>query len=547
MTEIQSCDVLIIGAGINGCGVFRDLSAQGVSCVMIDRADFCSGASAASSRLMHGGLKYLETGEFDLVQESLIERNRLLVNAAHIVRPLPTVLPLRAHWAGLVPTVARFLGAKTSLRERGSLISRLGMTVYDIFARSNRVMPTHRYLRRKRLDAHVSGLDSGIKSAILYYEGQITAAERLGLELIEQGEALNAGSRAYNYAHIQAIAGDAIRISHPEGELRIRARVIVNAAGAWIDGANSDLGHASRLMRGSKGSHLVVRNAALHDALNGHMVYFGTPDGRVNLCYPFEEAVIIGSTDIPVENPDLAQCDTQETLYMLDAVSGIFPDIKLSADDIRYRFCGVRPLPNATGDIGQVTRNHSIARIALPDGTPVLCLVGGKWTTFRAFAEQASDQVLDLLKRSRLCDTRKMQIGGGSDYPGERVARSAWVTRVAQDSGLTEDRVAVLLSRYGTCAEVVARACDKESPLRDLPGYSDRELDWICRNERVVHLSDLLLRRTLVAMCGALTPGVIAQAAAIAAKSLGWSGARTEEEIAEMLRLVEDSVLGNAA
>ncbi|MCB1410053.1 MAG: FAD-dependent oxidoreductase, partial [Rhodobacteraceae bacterium] len=137
-------------------------------------------------------------------------------------------------------------------------------------------------------------------------------------------------------------------------------------------------------MGGSKGAHLVVENAALLKALNGHMVYFGTADGRVNLVYPFMGRVLIGSTDIKIEDPDAAVCDEGEADYLRAVVAEIFPAIPVTEDQIRFRFSGVRPLPRADGDIGLVTRDHSVAEKSLPSGVPVLCLIGGKWTTFRA-------------------------------------------------------------------------------------------------------------------------------------------------------------------
>jgi len=538
MSEVAQTDVLVIGGGINGAGTFRDLCEQGVDCVLIERGDFCSGASAASSRLMHGGLKYLETGEFRLVRESLVERNRLLANAPHVVSPLPTILPLRSRFGGIGPSVLRFLGRKAELRDRGSVITRLGLALYDLYGRTQRAMPTHRILGRRALERRVRGLDAGIIAGGLYYEGQLSHAERLGLELLLDGERANPASRALSHVRITDAGGGVVTFVQNGEPQRLRPKVIVNAGGAWIDAVNRDLGLETTLMGGSKGSHLVVDNPALHAALNGHMVYFGTSDGRVNLCYPFMGKVLVGSTDLPVPDPDAAACDEGEVAYMIAAVVEIFPDMGIEESQVRYRFCGVRPLPRSGGPVGSVSRDHSIARLALGD-VPVLCLIGGKWTTFRAFSEQAADEVLGLLGRSRRVKTHSLPIGGGKGFPTGEAARAAWVARVAGETGLATARVAVLLGRYGTGAEAVAKACRNETPLASLPGWSRQELAHLCRTERVAHLSDLLLRRTLIALSGHLDSAVIAEAAEVAAGMLGWTAARRAEEEAAMVAYLE--------
>ena len=173
--------VLIIGAGINGCGLFRDLNLQGIDCLLIDRGDICEGASAAPSRLIHGGIKYLETGEFRLVRESAMERNRLLRNAPHFVKPLATVLPMRSWLGGIVPSALRFLGFNAKLTDRGALITEIGLQIYDFYNRKVRALPDHRFLSSRKLRVDHPAFAPDIKAAGLYYEGRITHAERLGL------------------------------------------------------------------------------------------------------------------------------------------------------------------------------------------------------------------------------------------------------------------------------------------------------------------------------------------------------------------------------
>ena len=533
MSDVEEVDVLIVGGGINGCGTFRDLCAQGVRCLLLEREDFCAGASAASSRLMHGGIKYLETGEFRLVRESAEERNRLFANAPHYVSPLPTILPLRSTFGGIVPSVLRFFGREARIVDRGSLVTRLGLTLYDLFGRNLRATPTHRILSRRELDARVHGLSPDIAAAGLYYEGRLSHAERLGFELVLDGEAMMPGSCALN--HVAAVSADRGTVSFAQAgrTRRIRPRILINASGAWIDRVNASLGMRTALMGGSKGSHLVVDNAVLHAALDGHMVYFGSADGRVNLLYPFMGRVLVGSTDIPVDDPDDAACDAEETRYLCATVAEVFPDIPVTPDQIRHRFCGVRPLPRTDGDVGLVTRDHSIAALTLAESdTPVLCLIGGKWTTFRGFAEQVTDRVLTTLGRERRRDTRDMAIGGGKGYPRGARARADWIDARAAASGLGRDRIETLLARYGTHADALLGALADETAMVALPDYSRQELAFLCTTERVETLADLVVRRTTIAISGDLDAASLRECATVAAEALGWTDVTTEAQIA---------------
>ena len=507
MTEVETYDVIILGGGINGCGTYRDLCAQGVRCLLIEREDFCAGASAASSRLMHGGLKYLETGEFRLVTESLTERNMLLQTAAHLVQPLECVVPVRSVFGGIIGSVARFFGIKARLKDRGFLITGLGLAVYDFYGRKLRSTPKSRMLRGKRLRRAMPGLASNIIGAGLYYEGHITHAERLGLELVLDAEAFNPLSMAVNHATLLGSEPDGVlHYSSCKGERRVRGKVIVNAGGAWIDRINATLGLPTKLMGGSRGSHLVVDSPALLAALGGRMVYFGTADGRVNLIYPFAGNVLVGSTDIPQPDPDTALCTDDEAAYLCAAVTEIFPDFPIRADQIRYRFSGVRPLPRSdAADIGAVTRDHSIATLQLPNSdVPILCLIGGKWTTFRSFSEQASNAVLAHLGRGRLTTTAGLAIGGGKGMPRDLAAKAALARAIVAETGAPMPRVLALLDRYGTKTLDYLRSLDQrpETPLPGCPDYSNEEIRHICQTERVNVVEDVLRRRTLISLTG---------------------------------------------
>lgn len=518
MSEIADYDAVILGGGINGCGTFRDLCLQGLRVLLLEREDFCAGASGASSRLMHGGLKYLETGEFRLVRDSLTERNMLLSTAPHYVQPLQVVLPVRSMFGGIVTSALRFLGGKGKLTDRGFLISALGLTVYDLYARAWKAMPNHHMLTRDALRRAMPDMSPAITGAAVYYEGQLTHAERLGLELVLDGEAAMPDSLALNHVELLGAEAGVIRYRAGGQTQRVRARIVINAGGAWIDKVNAQLGLDTHLMGGSRGAHLVVDNPALLRALDGRMIYFGTPDGRVNLLYPFFGKVLVGATDMAQPDPDLATCTEAEADYLCRSVAEVFPDIPIRPDQIVCRYTGVRPLPASTGEIGSVTRDHSIARLTLP-GTdiPVLCLIGGKWTTFRSFSELAADEVLAHLGVERHSSTAGLAIGGGKDFPRDAGARKALVADHAKAGGISLSRADALLSRYGTRARAYVEALrgGGETPLASQPDYTREEILHMVRTERAQTVDDILRRRTLITLTGGDTPDLRAEIAAL--------------------------------
>ena len=458
--------VLVVGGGINGAGTFRDLALQGVDCLIVDKGDWCSGTSAAPSRLIHGGLKYLETGEFRLVAESARERNLLLRNAPHLVKPLPTVVPIHSVLGGIVPSLARLLRRRAKLTDRGLLVVELGLALYDWLGRHRRTMPRHRIALRRTTRRRFPAMAPCLATAT-YHDARVTQAERLCYELVADGEAALPDARALNYVAVTAAADGRVTLTDQvTGEaVTVSPRVVVNAAGPWIDRVNGAVGLNKRYIGGTKGSHLVVDDPALVRALDGHMVYFGSADGRICLAYPFFDRVLIGSTDLKADEPDAVACSDAEADYMLQMVGEVFPGLALSRDKVVYRYAGIRPLPAAdVDDPGEISRDHSIGRDRLPGSpVPVLSLIGGKWTTFRALAAQAADEVLAVLGHGRRTDTADTPIGGGrkSSCPGGRSPRldRAGLRRAGDRAGAGRDPARPLRHRCGVHLGIARSGC----------------------------------------------------------------------------------------
>ncbi|ROU03459.1 glycerol-3-phosphate dehydrogenase/oxidase [Histidinibacterium lentulum] len=540
--EVTELDVLIVGAGINGAGLFRDLCAQGLNCAIVDKGDFGSGTSAAPSRLIHGGLKYLETGEFRLVAEATYERNLLLRNAPHLVRPLPTLIPIQSWAKGIWPAIRTFFGRPSSQRSRGAVLIKAGLVLYDRFGARARVMPGHGFLSRRKALAGLPALTPRIKAAGTYYDAAITAPERLVLELVQDGLRDAPGSEALTWAPVTGQEAGVVTVAPQRGPARrFRPKVVVNAAGPWIDGVNACLGLETRLIGGTKGSHILLDHPELLRQLDGRMIYFEGEDGRILLVFPHAGRALVGSTDIPDDDPDAAHCTEAEVAYFLGALRDLLPGLEFRESQIVHAYAGVRPLPASEGVApGLISRDHS-APVAAASGErpfPVISLVGGKWTTYRAFAAEVADVVLAGLGRARRCATDLMPIGGGRDMPDGAEARAAWARGCATKTGVDEERALQLLARYGTTAAAVAEAEGAE-PVWLGAGYSEAEIRWIARAERVGRLEDIVLRRTDLAITGRIDAGLARRICALAGEVLGWGEDRQAEELealAELLR-----------
>ncbi len=536
MAGTGDVDVVILGAGVNGAGLFRDLCAQGVSCLIVDKADFGSGTSAAPSRLIHGGLKYLETGEFGLVAQSTLERNLLLQNAPHYVSPLPTVIPIFSWSKGMLAALRTLFGSTSAPRSRGAILIKIGLMIYDFYGSRNQVMPRHRMVGRRQTLSEMPALNPAIVATGTYYDAKISHPERLVLELILDGLQAHAASASANYTTLAASANGVLTFQPENGTaFSVRPKLVVNAAGPWIDDVNALLGASSKMIGGTKGSHILLKHDELVKSLAARMLYFEADDGRICLVYDYLGLALVGSTDIKADNPDAVRCEPEEVEYLLDSVRTLLPGMAFERDQIVYAYSGIRPLPTSEAATpGLISRDHS-APVAEPDGNrpfAVISLVGGKWTTFRGFAEEVADTVLGRLQRSRKVSTQSMPIGGGRDFPANAAARADWLAEAQQATGAEQERLDQLLSRYGTRAAQIARhGSNDEGRLPDSDGYSKTEIDYIARNEFVEHLADVVMRRSTLAIGGSLTRRDLDEIAAIAGRALAWSTERLAREV----------------
>ena len=397
-------------------------------------------------------------------------------------------------------------------------------------------MPRHVFRGRAETARLWPDLPPSVRFSATYYDAWISHPERLGIELIRDG--LDAHPAALAINHVEAAGRDGARILLTDAlsgtVLAVTADVILNATGAWVDETNAALAEGGvapePLVGGTKGSHLILDHAELLHALNGHMIYFENVDGRVCILFPYLGKVLLGSTDIRVERPGAVRCEDEEVAYILKSLSYVFPGIPVEPEQIVYRYSGVRPLLRSDASFtGRISRDHFVERLA---GTPpTLCLVGGKWTTFRAFGAQAADQALAILGKPRIHGTEARRIGGGLGFPADVPGQEALTAGLANEFGVSRERASHAVSRYGTDARRVLGFCrdGRDAPLADT-GYTRNEIRYLVRHEHGRTLADILQRRTSLAITGALSSATIAETAAILAEELGWSEQKAAEE-----------------
>jgi len=425
--------VLILGAGINGAALARELALNGVGVVVVDTRDIAAGATAYSSRLIHGGLRYLEYGDFALVRESLGERTRLLRLAPQFVHPLRLYIPIQNRFGGLMQAARRFLG----LRERqsakgfasykrnlprGLWTVRFGLWMYDKYARDP-TLPKHESHRAS--DPDVVPVDrSKYRWVCAFSDAQVVYPERFTLALLSDARQI-ASERGTEFlmltyhetmlngrtVSIRSVAGGSAA-STTQVAHQFEPSAIINATGAWVDQTLKSLGiEAKRLMGGTKGSHFVTSHARLKELLAGRAVYMEAPDGRPVFILPFIDGMLVGTTDEPFEgDPADAVATAEELDYLIAAVNEVFPDVRLMREDIDMHYAGVRPLPHTDAATpGAISRRHWMEPHS-NSTVPMYSIIGGKLTTCRSLAEEAAGEILNRLGVPRIADSRERPV-----------------------------------------------------------------------------------------------------------------------------------------
>jgi glycerol-3-phosphate dehydrogenase len=501
-------DVVVIGGGINGAGIARDAALRGLAVLLLDGKDFGSGTSAWSSRLIHGGLRYLEYGEIPLVFESLHERRRLRRVAPHLVERLQINLPIYRN------------------ARRGKFIIRLGMIAYDLLSIGKKI-PNHSMLSREEMLRHEPGLrQDGLIGGARYYDAQVTFAERLVLENVIGAK--NAGADVYNYSPVIGInilngrARSVQFIDRDSGvEVEVSTRAVVNAAGPWVDRV---LATVNREMQpqvgGTKGSHIIV--GSFSGAPKAAFYAEAHSDGRPFFIIPWNGQYLIGTTDIRFDgDPAAVRATSEEVNYLLDETNRVFPAAGLTADDIHYAYAGVRPLPRREqGPESAITRKH-IIRHHKKQARGLFSVIGGKLTTYRNLSEQVVDRLARKAgKRLQSCQTRTLPLPGAG-------ALADIHARLCEFEFLSGECISRLLGIYGRHAlDIVMLAREREELARLLGPAHDvlaAEAVYALRHEFAQHLTDIVHRRLMTGLSADQGESTVESIADIAATEARWS------------------------
>jgi glycerol-3-phosphate dehydrogenase len=480
----SACDVLVVGGGINGAGIARDLAGRGWRVVLAEQDDLASHTSSASTKLIHGGLRYLEYYEFSLVRKALQEREALLRSAPHIMWPLRFVMP---HDAAMRP----------------AWLIRTGLFLYDHLARRE-VLPGSNGvdLRHSPLGAP---LQPRFTRGFVYSDGWVDDARLVVLNAVdarERGADIRTRTRCES---AQRSADGWVATLRRRGAAEadtVRARLLVNAAGPWAEAflrgvARPAAGEAlaARSLRLVKGSHVVVPKLFDHD----HAYILQNPDRRIIFAVPYEgDFTLLGTTDVEVQgDPREARIDRDEVAYLCEQASRYFRR-PVRPDDVRWSYSGVRPLLDDGADASAVTRDYLLE--TRRDGAPLVSVWGGKITTFRKLAEEAADEIGRLLGAPRPAWTHGVPLPGGDlaawigppQRPDTDFER--FVQALQQRAPQLPPALARRLARaYGSRVEkILARGLGPEVA----PGVHEGELRHLCEDEWACNAEDVLWRRS---------------------------------------------------
>ena len=506
-------DVLVIGGGIVGAGVARDAAMRGLRTALVERGDFASGTSGKTSRLVHGGLRYLKNFRIGLVRQAVRERDRLIREAPGLIRPLGFTIPT---YEG---------------RGMGRLTLRFGLWVYDLLSR-DKVLPRRRWLtpgQVRELEPRLA--EGGVKGGGLYHDA-LTNDARLVLAVIRS--AADAGARVANYAEViqllrqgGRVFGARVRDCTTGATLEVHAPVVVNATGVWLDRLRS-LSFAEPTLRPTKGIHILLPRAKVGNreavALNARR------DGRMLFVLPWGDLTLVGTTDTDFGgDPDRVVPTAEDVAYLLEAVDEAFPEAHAAPDDVVSAYAGLRPLIRRGGgqEESDISREHEL--FADPDG--LLSVAGGKLTTHRAMAEEVVDRVCSRLGRRIESVTASASLG-----PSETG------TEELRNRGMTETEVAFLVSRHRV-ADILPwldEPSARERIVPELP-YLWLEVDAAVEREMAITLEDVLVRRLGVFYEAADQGLAIAgHVAARVGSRLAWDPARQESELEAYRTLVSD-------
>ncbi|WP_299492378.1 glycerol-3-phosphate dehydrogenase [Acaryochloris sp. IP29b_bin.137] len=536
--ENTAFDLIVIGGGSNGAGVARDAALRGLKTLLIDKDDFGGGTTGWSSRLIHGGLRYLEYFEFNLVRESLREREVLLRVAPHLVQPLQMSIPVYASGS------------------RHFWEIQAGMLLYDLLS-WDKSLPNHRILPLQKCLRLFRYLNpAGLKGAAQYFDAQIVHAERLCLELILSAQAKGATALNYVKASRLQVEGDRVTaitvedlISETTHTVQLSPQtVVINTAGPWVDqvlqGIQVPTLRPERKIGGTKGSHIIVD--PFPGAPDAALYVEAEVDNRPFFILPWANQYLIGTTDIRYGGDlDRVKADDDEIDYLLNETNRVIPCAQLSRADIRFTYAGVRPLPYSEGKkTSSITRSHVLYDHGKDGIQNLISLIGGKLTTYRQVSEEMVDAVLKKQGRAQVpCGTKQALLPGAIALNDTVIE-----TMISKYQSLVSREVVFhLFSSYGSYAVKVLALVDQTPELAEpiMPSLLDikAQVVYAVQSEQAHTLVDICVRRTILVMQTNYGFDVLPAVTAILKQYCHWSDADCDRQVQNYHHYIENNSL----
>ena len=524
----EPVDLLVIGGGITGAGIARDAALRGFRVALVDKGDFGAGTSSHSSRLIHGGIRYLEHRDFRLVFEASRERRVLLRIAPHLVRPLPFLFPV--YRGGRVPAWKL----------------RAGMWLYDALA-AFRNVKTHRWLSPKQVRRAEPALkDRGLTGAALYWDAQTDDAR---LVLATMRSAARAGALVANYAEATSLLKPDGRVRGAvvrdvlSGETRtVRALIVVNAGGPWVDALRRmDDPAAPPLLRPTKGAHVAVPRRRIGN--ERAITLFSAIDGRVMFVLPWGDLSYIGTTDTDADaSPDAVRVTADDVTYLLRSANAAFPDAHLAANDVVSVWVGLRPLlgQDPAAAPSQVSREHRVVESA----QGLITIAGGKLTTYRVMARDVADRVAARLHELDGRPTAPRPPTDRLPLPGGEAAELDVLVEGTRARGVPDATARYLVASYGSETPAILNLVDRDRALADpiVPGRPEiwAQVVHAVEREMALRIQDVLVRRLhLFYEYAEQATALVTPVAQRMKNLLGWDEVREAEELVDYFRLVE--------
>ncbi|EMK01736.1 MULTISPECIES: glycerol-3-phosphate dehydrogenase/oxidase [unclassified Leptospira] len=511
----EQFDLLILGGGATGAGAALDASLRGLKVALLEKSDFSAGTSSRSTKLIHGGVRYLAQFHFKLIHEALTERQRLLENAPHLVKPLPFILPTY------------------KLYEKPYYS--IGMTMYDILAWKGN-LPSHKRVSKEEVEKDFPALQTkGLTGGILYYDSQFNDA-RLNVNLARA--ASKEGALVLNQTELLSfqkkdgkIVGGKVKDLISGETYNVKAKVVVNATGPWVDDVRlKDDPRTYRVLSPSQGIHLVFKKEII--PCNTALIIPKTKDGRVVFIIPWEDHVILGTTDTPIHEVSQDPLPLESEVEFLLQTGSEYLASPLQRKDIISAFSGIRPLISPEGN--QDTKSISREEVILVSPSGLITMGGGKWSTYRKMAEDLIDRVLKEASLEEFGSSRTAKYA----FPGKVGYSEDLYKEIQKMYKVSEVSAKRLQNFYG--GEVFIILGKKPTPLLKGAEYFQEEVEWFVKEEFALTVTDVLARRFRVQFLDLKFAAKLATPVSqILAKQLGWKDAQRKEKESEAIALIE--------